>query len=149
MSVADILNADNFTQRYEKFPFGNSLVDHTYSENRKRSDSVLWQKPLYQHKCHRGKLTTQNARRFDYTAIADRLRTVSWSNYSYRTGVVNNHMLHLYRKKFRFPLFHMVYTYCYFNSNLIKIFVKESVTDIMKHPVYNYVNWLSWKNQLI
>ena len=29
----------------------------------------------------------------------------------------------------------MVYTYCYFNSNLIKIYVKESVTDIMKHPV--------------
>ena len=25
---------------------------------------------------------------FDYTAIADRLRTVSWSNYSHPTGVV-------------------------------------------------------------
>ena len=25
----------------------------------------------------------------DYTAIADRLRTVSWSNYGHPTGVVN------------------------------------------------------------
>ena len=34
---------------------------------RKRSDSVLWQKPIHQQKCHKGK---------DYTAVADRLRTV-------------------------------------------------------------------------
>ena len=27
---------------------------------------------------------------FDYTTIADRLRTVSWSNSSYPTGVVNS-----------------------------------------------------------
>ena len=26
---------------------------------------------------------------FDYTAVADRLRTVSWSNYGYPTGVIN------------------------------------------------------------
>ena len=26
---------------------------------------------------------------FDYTAIADRLRTVSWSKYGHLTGVVN------------------------------------------------------------
>ena len=33
---------------------------------------------------------TNNAtKKFDYTAIADRLRTVSWSNYSHPTGVVN------------------------------------------------------------
>ena len=29
----------------------------------------------------------------------------------------------------------MVYTDCNSNLNLIKIFVKESVTDIIKHPV--------------
>ena len=28
-------------------------------------------------------------KKFDYTAVADRLRTVSWSNYSHPTGVVN------------------------------------------------------------
>ena len=28
-------------------------------------------------------------KKLDYTAIADRLRTVSWSNYSHPTGVVN------------------------------------------------------------
>ena len=27
-------------------------------------------------------------KKFDYTAVADRLRTVSWSNYSHPTGVV-------------------------------------------------------------
>ena len=33
---------------------------------------------------------TNNAtKKFDYTALADRLRTVSWSNYGHRTGVVN------------------------------------------------------------
>ena len=33
---------------------------------------------------------TKNAtKKFDYTAVADRLRTVSWSNYSHPTGVVN------------------------------------------------------------
>ena len=33
---------------------------------------------------------TNNAtKKFDYTAVADRLRTVSWSNYGHPTGVVN------------------------------------------------------------
>ena len=33
---------------------------------------------------------TNNAtKKFDYTAVADRLSTVSWSNYGHPTGVVN------------------------------------------------------------
>ena len=33
---------------------------------------------------------TNNAtKKFDFTAVADRLRTVSWSNYGHPTGVVN------------------------------------------------------------
>ena len=33
---------------------------------------------------------TNNAtKKFDYTAVADRRRTVSWSNYGHPTGVVN------------------------------------------------------------
>ena len=33
---------------------------------------------------------TNNAtKKFDYRAVADRLRTVSWSNYGHPTGVVN------------------------------------------------------------
>ena len=33
---------------------------------------------------------TNNAtKKFDYTAVVDRLRTVSWSNYGNPTGVVN------------------------------------------------------------
>ena len=31
---------------------------------------------------------TNNATKSYYTAIADRLRTVSWSNYGHQTGVV-------------------------------------------------------------
>ena len=34
--------------------------------------------------------STNNAtKKFDYRAVADRLRTVSWSNYGHPTGVVN------------------------------------------------------------
>ena len=37
----------------------------------------------------KNKVTTQNAtKRFDYTTIADRLRTISWSNERYPNGVV-------------------------------------------------------------
>ena len=33
---------------------------------------------------------TNNApKKFDYTVVADRLRTFSWSNYGHPTGVVN------------------------------------------------------------
>ena len=46
------------------------------------------------------------------------------------------YLLYLYRKKHHFLLFHVVYKYCYFDSNMFKIYVKESVTDIMKHPVH-------------
>ena len=54
----------------------------------KRSDSVLWQKPLHQQKCQKG--NTNNAtKKFDYTTVADRLRTVSWSSYGHPTVVVN------------------------------------------------------------
>ena len=33
--------------------------------------------------------TNNVTKKFDYTAVADRLRTVSWSNYVHPTGVVN------------------------------------------------------------
>ena len=59
--------------------------------NRNRSDSVLWQKSQNQQKnpkCNVTKQTTPK-QNFDYTSIADRLRTVSWGNDSHPTGVVN------------------------------------------------------------
>ena len=62
-------------------------------EKIKRSDSVLWQchfinRNVKQAKRQQNKNATK---RLDYTAIVDRLRTVSWSSYrnSYPTGVVN------------------------------------------------------------
>ena len=36
-----------------------------------------------------GDNTNNATKKFDYTAVADRLRTVSWSNYGHPTGVVN------------------------------------------------------------
>ena len=56
----------------------------------KRSDSVLWQKPIHPQKNKKKQRDNiKNAtKNFDYTTIADRLRTVSWSNSSYSTGVV-------------------------------------------------------------
>ena len=33
--------------------------------------------------------TNNDTKKFDYTAVADRLRTVSWSYYGRQTGVVN------------------------------------------------------------
>ena len=40
---------------------------------RKRSDSVLWQKPLHQQKCQKGKVTTQTTPQ--KSSIKQRLRT--------------------------------------------------------------------------
>ena len=54
-------------------------------KKRKKSDSVPWQKPLYQQKIPKAKWQHKN---FDYTTTADRLRTVSWSNDNHPTGVV-------------------------------------------------------------
>ena len=52
------------TQSYDKSPYTNINV----------------KKAKWQHK--------QRHKKFDYTAVADRLRTVSWSNYGHATGVV-------------------------------------------------------------
>ena len=49
-----------------------------FSWKRKRSDSVLWQKPIHQQKNPKSKFTTQKRHEnVDYKTIADRLRTVS------------------------------------------------------------------------
>ena len=51
----------------------------------KRSGSVLWQKPENSKKQRDNTKRHQNV---DYTTIADRLRTVSWSNDSKPTGTI-------------------------------------------------------------
>ena len=54
-----------------------------------KSDSVLWQKPQHRQNNPKSTVTTQNRHQnFDYTSIADRLKTVSWGNDSHQTGVV-------------------------------------------------------------
>ena len=49
-----------------------NLHGHT-KRKRKRSDSVLWQKPLHQQKCQKGKVTTQTTPQ--KSSIKQRLRT--------------------------------------------------------------------------
>ena len=39
--------------------------------------------------------TNTATKMFDYTAITDRIRTVSWSNFSHPTGAVNRFRAHL------------------------------------------------------
>ena len=59
-------------------------------EKRKRSYSILWQKPLHRQKIQKATWQHKNAtKNFDYTTIADRLRTVSRGNDSHPTGAVN------------------------------------------------------------
>ena len=61
------------------------LLNHmAFKRKRKKSNSVLWQKLLHPQKYSKSKKTTQNAtKNFDYTTIADRPRTISWSNDSH------------------------------------------------------------------
>ena len=58
---------------------------------RKRSDSVLWQKPLHQQKCQKGKVTTQTMPQ--KSSITQRLRTNLGRSVEVitatQTGVVN------------------------------------------------------------
>ena len=54
---------------YYTIPFGFSFI----KRKRKRSDSVLWQNPLHQQKCQKGKVTTQTTPQ--KSSITQRLRT--------------------------------------------------------------------------
>ena len=57
------------------FSRGGNLSCHLVKNvrKRKRSDSVLWQKPLHQQKCQKGKVTTQTTPQ--KSSIKQRLRT--------------------------------------------------------------------------
>ena len=50
-----------------------SVLTGKRKRKRKRSDSVLWQKPLHQQKCQKGKVTTQTTPQ--KSSIKQRLRT--------------------------------------------------------------------------
>ena len=52
-------------------PTRNRFIE--LERKRKRSDSVLWQKPLHQQKCQKGKVTTQTTPQ--KSSIKQRLRT--------------------------------------------------------------------------
>ena len=70
-----------FILNSEKFPRSFATSLSCQKGKRKRSDSVLWQKPLHAKTNQKSNMTTQKRhQKFDYTTIADRLRTVSWKN---------------------------------------------------------------------
>ena len=75
-----------------RFPVGvgvSSLASRIRRRKRKISDSVLWQKPLYQQKIQNTNWQHQHAnKKFTYTIIADRFGTAGWSNNIHPTGVV-------------------------------------------------------------
>ena len=65
------------------------FIKNVSEEKRKISDSVQWQKPLYLQKIQKAMRQHKNVtKNFDYSTIANRLRTVSWGNDSHPTGVV-------------------------------------------------------------
>ena len=53
--------------------FNFHITNFPFLRKRKRSDSVLWQKPLHQQKCQKGKVTTQTTPQ--KSSIKQRLRT--------------------------------------------------------------------------
>ena len=63
-------NAANFRRRSQS---KCALQTQWIKRKRKRSDSVLWQKPLHQQKCQKGKVTTQTTPQ--KSSIKQRLRT--------------------------------------------------------------------------
>ena len=72
----------NYKGPMDNMELSRKIVSGHFKRKGKRSDSVLWQKPLHPQKKiqkatwqHEKKKRHQN---FDYIPIADRLRTVSW-----------------------------------------------------------------------
>ena len=59
-----------------------------WREERRRTDLVLWRKPLHPQKNKKATWQHKNAtKNYDNTMTAERLRTVSWSNGSHPTSV--------------------------------------------------------------
>ena len=82
------IKCKNGSMKYRIFWHKYSIVNNG---KRKRSDLVPITKAPTPTEMSKGQSeNTNNAtKKFDYTAIADRLRTVSWSNYRHPIGVDN------------------------------------------------------------
>ena len=55
----------------------------------KEKKEKIWLSPMTKAPTPTGDNTNNATKKFYYTAVADRLRTVSWSNYGHPTGVVS------------------------------------------------------------
>ena len=89
---------------------------------RTKAPTQLFKRAKRQHK--------QRNKKFDNIAVADRLRTVSWSNYSHPTGVVN---------RFTGPTFLLKQEPC--NQNETRKY-KCTISFIKKHPKKRQANGL-------
>ena len=92
---------------------------------RRRSDSVLWQKtPIPTENSKRNAHNKNATINFDYTTIADQLRTVSWSNNSHPTGVVKP-----------------VYGYPSFPLATKVVYKRTHILTFINNPPYILVDW--------
>ena len=94
------------TQSYDKIPYNHRLVWELklYSvdleRKRKRSDSVLWQKPIHQQKCQKGKVTTQTTPQKSSTTHVQRL----WTDLGRSVGVTYELELNIkFNRMYLFP----------------------------------------------
>ena len=93
------------------------MLSKRYKSKRKLSDSALWQKPNHPQKIQKATWQHKNAtKNLDNTTIADRLRTVSWSNNSHPTGVVRP----VYE---RWTTLKLLYQFKYNETTMLKMFM--------------------------
>ena len=62
-----------WSSRVSNIPKGQTTIWFIWSikTKRRRSDPILWQKPLHQQKCQKGKVTTQTTRTFLLQALTN------------------------------------------------------------------------------
>ena len=103
---------------------------------RKRSDSVLWQKPLHQHKCQKGKSTTQTTPQ--KSSVTQRLRT-DWGRSVGVTTATQLVMLTWFTDP-TFPLPPMFYSEggSFSNKLLWHCYVKEHLRSYLRKFSYRY-----------
>ena len=80
--------------KYSKLWFLRGVLENSFYVHKEKKEEI-WLCPMTKAptptEMSKGQndYTNNATKKFDYTAAADRLRTVSWSNYSHPTGVVN------------------------------------------------------------
>ena len=90
---------------------------------RKRSDAVIYKSPYTSRNVKRTQWQHKHHKKFDYTAVANRLRTVIWSNYGHPSVVFN-----------RFTI--LIYNLTLLNAILVIVYIL---------PLFWQISWTFWK----